>query len=236
MEDHLIQADIVSSAESTPMDGLSLKGQDTSPSTQGCPEVAASVLLGQRFGPKFTFWKNEKEDRKVYCQWKKETNEHKKSPNTKPKTTRKGLKAVVVLLLQYGVCFSPFPFPEVSCLPRHALLPLLPPAGHAHCSPVRQIHHPKSVSVQFLLLAAQEGVLFALPKCSQGLMLRCYVQTISAVMNHVLPPLCFYFCTRLSFLLSSKHVWVSVFATGTVHAGYMAQAELFLLSHCCWDW
>lgn len=91
------------------------------------------------------------------------------------------------------------PFPEVSCLPKRALLPLLPLAGRAHCSPVRQIHHPKSVSVQLLLLAAREGVLFALPKCSRGLMLRCYVRTISAVMNHVLPPLCFYFCTRLFF-------------------------------------
>lgn len=93
------------------------------------------------------------------------------------------------------------PFPEISHLPRYALIPLLLLAGCAHCLPAGQICHPKSVSEQFLLLAAWEGVLFALPKCSQGLILRCYVQTISAVMNHVLPPLCFYFCTRcfLSF-------------------------------------
>ena len=95
-------------------------------------------------------------------------------------------------------------FPEISRLPRHALLPLFPPAGCAHCLPTGQIHHPKSVSVRFLLLAAQEGVLFALPKCSRGLMLRCYVQTISAVMNHVLPPLCFYFCTRLFFFFRAN--------------------------------
>lgn len=91
------------------------------------------------------------------------------------------------------------PFPEMSHLPRYALLPLLLPAGCAHCLPTGQIYHPESVWEQFLLLAAREGVLFALPKCSQGLMLRCYVQTISTVMNHVLPPLRFYFCTRCFF-------------------------------------
>lgn len=98
------------------------------------------------------------------------------------------------------------PFPEISCLPSHAVLPLLPPAGCAPCLPTGQIHHPKSVSVRFLLLAAREGVLFALPKCSWGLMLRCYVQTISAVMNHVLPPLRFYFCTKLFFF-----IWANTF-------------------------
>lgn len=97
-----------------------------------------------------------------------------------------------------------YPFPEISRLPRHALLPLLPLAGCAHCLPTGQIHHPKSVTVQFLLLAAREGVLFALPKCSWGLMLRCYVQTICAVMNHVLPPLCFYFCTSLFFFFQAN--------------------------------
>lgn len=125
-------------------------------------------------------------------------------------------------------------FPEISRFPRHALLPLLPPAGCARCLPTGQIHHPRSVSVRFLLLAAREGVLFALPKCSRGLMLRCYVQTISAIMNHVLPPL-YSTPAPSSFFLSSKQVWVSVFATDVVHAGYTAQAELFLPSHRCWD-
>lgn len=119
------------------------------------------------------------------------------------KTSGKGLETAVVLLLQYSVCFSPSSgcllFPEISHLPRYALLPLLPLAGCARCLPTGQIYHPESVSERFLLLAAWEGVLFALPKCSQGLMLRCYVQTISTVMNHVLPPLCFYFCTRCFF-------------------------------------
>lgn len=104
--------------------------------------------------------------------------------------------AICCLLFTF---FRLSPFPEISHLPRYALLPLLLPAGCAHCLPTGQIYHPKSVSERFLLLAAWEGVLFALPKCSQGLMLRCYVQTISTAMNHVLPPLRFYFCTRCFF-------------------------------------
>lgn len=151
-------------------------------------EVVASVLFGWRFGSSFLF--------RVGKTVKKERKKERNGYDGK-KTPGKGQKTVVFLQLQYAVCFSP----SSGCLlsKKLALLPLLPPAGCAHCLPTGQIYHPKSVSEQFLLLAAWEGVLFALPKCSQGLMLRCYVQTISTVMNHVLPPLCFYFCTRCFF-------------------------------------
>lgn len=151
------------------------------------------MLLGWRFGPSFTFWKKkkEKEERNGYA-----------SKKSWERTESCSFASVICRLL---FTFSrQRPFPEISQLPRHALLPLLPPAGCAHCLLTGQIHHPKSVLVRFLLLAAQEGVLFALPNCSRGLMLRCYVQTISAVMNHVLPPLCFYFCTKLFFFFQAN--------------------------------
>lgn len=139
--------------------------------------------------------KKEKEERHGYASKKEKTNWE--------RTQSCSCFASVICCLLFtfsGQC----PFPEISCLPRHTLLPLLLPAGCVRCLPVGQIHHPKSVSVWFLLLAAREGVLFALPKCSRGLMLRCYVQTISAVMNHVLPPLCFYFCTGLFFFVQAN--------------------------------
>lgn len=168
--------------------------------------------------------KKEKEERHAYARKKKKWK--------RTESCSWFASAICCFLFTFsGQC----PFPEISCLPSHAVLLLLPPAGCAHCLPTGQIHHPKSVSVRFLLLAAREGVLFALPKCSWGLMLRCYVQTISAVMNHVLPPLRFYFCTKLFFFHSSKHIWVSVFEAETVHAGYAAQPELFLPSWCCRD-
>lgn len=115
------------------------------------------------------------------------------------------------------------PFPGFGRLPRHALLPLLLPACYACCLPDWRIHHPERVLVWFLLLTAREGVLFALPKCFWGLMSRCYVQTISAVMNHVLPPLCLCFCTRL---FSSKQTHLSsVFAAKAASARRSARAS-----------
>lgn len=94
--------------------------------------------------------------------------------------------AIYCLLFTF---FRLSPFPEISPAPSS-------PAGWL-CTLLA--NRANLSSKEFLLLAAWEGVLFALPKCSQGLMLRCYVQTISTVMNHVLPPLCFYFCSRCFF-------------------------------------
>lgn len=162
------------------------------------------------------FGKKEKEERNDYA-----NNNNNNNKNCKKTESCSCFSSAVCCLL--STISGQRCFPEISHLPRHALLPLLPPAGCARCLPTGQIHHPRSVSVQFLLLAAWEGVLFALPKCSRGLMLRCYVQTISAIMNHVLPPL-YFTPAPSSFFLSSKQVWVSVFATEVVHAGYMAQA------------
>lgn len=144
-------------------------------------------------------------DQAFFLGWKKTVKKERKKKgmvmpvkNTWERTGNCSCFATAICCLLFTF-FRLSPFPEISHLPRYAMLPLLPPAGCACCLPTGQIYHPKSVSERFLLLAAWEGVLFALPKCSQGLMLRCYVQTISTVMNHVLPPLCFYFCTRCFF-------------------------------------
>lgn len=124
------------------------------------------------------------------------------------------------MLLRHAVCFLPSPGSGGSQL-CPAPSPLT--GSSACCLPSCWIHHPRHVSVWFLLLTAQEGVLFALPKCFWGLMSRCYVQTIPAVMNHVLPPLCLRFCTRL---FSSKQTHLSsVFAAEAVRSRYSAHSS-----------
>lgn len=187
MKHHLVQTDSASSAESSPLHTLSWRGDDTS-STLGCPEVAACVLLVDQAS---LFGKKRERRKERLCQQKK-----KKENCERTESCSCFASAIRCFLFTFsGQCL----FPEISYFPKACPAPSSP-TGHLFTLLAdREIHHPKSVSVQFLLLAAREGVLFALPKCSRGLMLRCYVQTISAVMNHVLPPLCFYSCTRLFF-------------------------------------
>ena len=110
----------------------------------------------------------------------------------------------------------------------------------ACCLPSCWIHHPRHVSVWFLLLTAQEGVLFALPKCFWGLMSRCYVQTIPAVMNHVLPPLCLRFCTRPFFFFQANTFEFRVCSRSSALQVFGAQLSphepqtILLVTECKW--